>query len=89
MGLQRKTFFYSYRLGLNDLFLTTCSHYNNCEYGPLSIFGGLVGIFECSPQHVLDLENDKFNSLEATDKNVLEAKALAGLNDKAHVELIV
>jgi hypothetical protein len=38
---------------------------------------------ECGPQHVPDLEVDKFKSLEALDRIVLLDEALAGLDDKA------
>jgi hypothetical protein len=37
---------------------------------------------------VLDLEVDKFKSLEAAGGEVLEVEALAGLDDKAHDKLI-
>jgi hypothetical protein len=37
---------------------------------------------ECRPQHVPELEVDKFKSLEVVGGVVLEDEALAGLNDK-------
>jgi hypothetical protein len=49
---------------------------------------GVAWYLECDPQHVLDLEVEKFKSLEANGREVLEAEALAGLNDKARDKLI-
>jgi hypothetical protein len=49
---------------------------------------GVAWYLECGLQHVLDLEVDKFKSLEAAGRKVLEAEALAGLDDKARDKFI-
>jgi hypothetical protein len=49
---------------------------------------GVAWYLECGPQHVPDLEVDKFKFLEAAGGKVLEAEALAGLDDKARDKLI-
>jgi hypothetical protein len=49
---------------------------------------GVAWYLEYGPQHVLELEVDKFKSLEAVGGVVLEDEALAGLDDKTRDKLI-
>jgi hypothetical protein len=49
---------------------------------------GVAWYLECGPQHVLELEVDKFKSLEAVGGVVAEDEALAGLDDKTCEKLI-
>jgi hypothetical protein len=49
---------------------------------------GVGWYLECGPQHVPDLEKDKFNFLEAASGAMLEGEALVGLDDKAREKLI-
>jgi hypothetical protein len=49
---------------------------------------GVAWYLDYCPQHAPNLEKDKFNSLEATSKYVLEVEALAGLDDKAREKFI-
>jgi hypothetical protein len=50
---------------------------------------GVAWYLECGPQHVPELEVDKFKSLEAVGGIVAEDEALARLDDKTHEKLIV
>jgi hypothetical protein len=50
---------------------------------------GVGWYLEYGPQHVPDLEKDKFNSFKATNGELSEAQALATLDDKAREKLIV
>jgi hypothetical protein len=49
---------------------------------------GVAWYLECGPQHVPELEVDKFKSLEAVGGVVAEDEALAGLDDKTREKLI-
>jgi hypothetical protein len=49
---------------------------------------GVAWYLECGPQHVSELEVDKFKSLEAVGEVVAEDEALAGLDDKTREKLI-
>jgi hypothetical protein len=49
---------------------------------------GVSWYLECRPQHVPELEVDKFKSLEARGGVVAEDKALASLDDKTCEKLI-
>jgi hypothetical protein len=49
---------------------------------------GIAWYLECGPLHVPHLVKNRFNSLEATGRDVLEGEASAGLDDKAHERLI-
>jgi hypothetical protein len=49
---------------------------------------GVAWYLECGPQHVPDLEVDKFKSFKAAGGEVLEAEALARLDDKPCEKLI-
>jgi hypothetical protein len=50
---------------------------------------GVAWYLECGPQHVPELEVDKFKSLEGIGGVVAEDEALAGLDDKTREKLIV
>jgi hypothetical protein len=101
--LQRKYFtqelFPKYRIGKEDLppFLQTWLDRTSPEcvfsLGQLKTwtFANLRGVawyLECGPQHVPELEVDKFKSLEAVGGVVLEDEALASLDDKTPDKLI-
>jgi hypothetical protein len=49
---------------------------------------GVAWYLKCGPQHVPDLEEDMFKSLDAVGRVVAEEEALAGLDDKTREKLI-
>jgi hypothetical protein len=49
---------------------------------------GVAWYLKCGPQHVPELEVDRFKSLEAVGGVVAEDEALAGLDDKTREKLI-
>jgi hypothetical protein len=75
MELQRKTFLHSYKVGLTALLMIYKFSSQSLQIWTSAHLSGTGWYLESGPQHVSDLENDKFNSLEAASGKVLEGEA--------------